>query len=174
MKLPAWAAQALMPLVLLAGVLIAALLVWQHYAPGKWLTAAPSVDATPRVPVQIEAPLKVYPQSVKPKLKLPPAYNDKSKAVVAATETKAETVITIVDTTTGEVETLVRDKPLPLLAFERHGQVRIDYGSNGSRQITRISMQQDLIQSKALHGGISATLDSDRGYFVGIGGGFKW
>ena len=167
-----------MPLVLLAGLVVAGLVMWQKFSPGKWLTAAPVVDATPRVPVKIEAPLMVYPPSVKTNLKLPPAYQDKNKSVVAATEVKpqrsAQTVITVVDTQTGDVETLVRDKPLPLLAFERHGQIRLDYGFKGGKQVTRLSVQQDLIQAKALHGGISATLDVGGEYFIGIGGGLKW
>lgn len=181
MNLPLWAKQALIPLILIMGLVISELVAWNKLSPSKWLTVAPApqIDATPRIPVQLESPIKVYPQPVKQKLKLPPAYQqDKNKSVVAATEVKpgnrAQTIITVADTQTGDVETLVRAEPLPWLAFERHGHIRIDYGFNGSKQITRLSLQQDLIQAKALHGGVSASLDSDKSYFIGIGGGFKW
>lgn len=159
-----------------AAIAAVGFVIYWNASPAPWETAPESPQLRQIDNIDLVVPkIRVYAPKAKKALQLPPeVQSNPDKHVVSAIDCGDKTAVTVIDQRTGETDLLIQKKPLPWMAFERHGQVRLDYGSNGTRQITRLSIQQDLIQVKALHGGISATLDSDRAFFVGIGGGVKW
>lgn len=151
-------------------------LVWWSMCPVPWepATTPPVLRQIDKVTITPPS-VRVYAPAAKKALKLAPEIQaDPDKHIVAAVDCGDRTIAAVLDVKTGEVTVVQQVKPLPWLAFERHGQARVDIGLKGSAQITRLSIQQDFVQAKAIHAGISATLDSDRTYFVGVGGGWKW
>ena len=146
----------------------------------KWTPAppAPQIDAIPRQEIKLPA-VMVYAPKAKQKLDLPDEIlNDPDKYVLQATrlpnDTHPATVTTVIDQQTGEVQTYVRREPLPWFAIEQTGEARIDVGIKGGLTIGRLSVREDLLQVKALHAGINASLDTDGQIFVGVGVGYRW
>lgn len=168
-----------LPLILVAACVTVAGYLFTRPAPWQVATPAPQLAEVPKVPLQIKAPLQVYAPAAKKKLRLPPAVQqDPNKSVLAATEIKPDThrqtVVTVVDAATGQTETIIRREPLPWIASDHSGEIRIDYGYKHGQAITRLSVQQNLLQLKALRAGVNATLDSDGDLFVGVGVGWWW
>lgn len=169
-----------------AGILAAAVALWYVMKPepapvGGWQPAkeAPQVAAVPKesiVPPKIE----VYTAPAKEKLNLPPSVKQDPHAhVLQSTRVPADdhpqTVTTLINDQTGQTETLVRREALPWLAAEQRGEARLAYGmKNGGVKVGRLSVQEDLVQVKALHAGVNASLDTDGRYFVGAGVAYKW
>lgn len=172
---------------LIAATWIAAVVaaLWWYLTPppaqvGQWTTAttAPQIKNVPDATI---TPAKVIVKApiAKKKLKLPPEIqDDPNKHVLDAVRIKKDThpvtVTTVIDEATGEVKTIVRREPLPWLALEQTGELRLDYGWKGGQQVMRLSLREDLLQVKALHAGVNLTLDSDGDYFVGAGVGWQW
>lgn len=142
-------------------------------------TRAPELN---KVPKQDITPPKVavYKPPAKKKLALPPeVQDDPNKYVLDSTrlpnDTHPHTVTTVIDAHTGEVQTYDRRDPLPWLAAERSNELRLDYGiKRGFDRVGRLSYRVDLLQVKALHAGITAAIDSDGEYFIGVGVGWRW
>ena len=77
--------------------------------------------------------LKVYKPGAKDKLPLPDNIkNNKDDHVINASKIKNDdrdhTVITVVNSETGESTTFDHKEPLPWLALERKSEIRLDYG----------------------------------------------
>lgn len=170
---------------LLVGLIVLAL-AWNYFrdkpAPvGTTVLAKPAAELR-GVPRQDIAPPKVpvYAPPAKKKLDLPAdVQNDPNKYVLDSVklpnDTHPHTVTTVIDEKTGEVQTFVRRDPLPWFKPEQTGEVRIDYGiKNGGIRVARLTFREDLLQVKALHVGVNATLDTDGQYFVGGGVGWRW
>jgi hypothetical protein len=140
---------------------------------------AKEVQGVVKQPVNVGT-VKAYPRASKAKLGLPVAeQQDDNQYAVAANSLKGDlhprTVVSVLDTQTGEVKQEVRIDPYPWLAAEQSGEIRLDYGVKpGGRQVSRVSITENLVSVKALHFGVSATLDSDRTAFAGVGIGYKW
>lgn len=146
---------------------------WRSVEPDKRLSAVPKVDiAPPKVPV--------YTAPAKQKLKLPDEIKDDPNKYVLTSarlpkDTHPQTITTVIDAQTGEVQTFTRREPLPWLAVEQTGELRLDYGiKNGFERVGRITLREDLLQVKTLHLGVHATLDTDGAWFAGAGVGWQW
>ena len=171
---------------MLAAVLCVFVVAWWYFTPesapiGKTViaTSAPELKKIQRQ--NIKPPkVQVYGPSSKAKLNLPIGIqDDPSKYVLGSVklpnDTHPHTITTVIDEKTGEVQTFERRDPLPWLAAEQRGELRIDAGiKNGLTRTARLSLREDLLQVKALHAGINASLDADGQYFVGVGVGWKW
>jgi CMP-2-keto-3-deoxyoctulosonic acid synthetase len=104
--------------------------------------------------------------------------------VIAATQVKADlhpqTVVTVIDSATGESVTIIKRDPYPWIAATQAGEVRLDYGyradqfSQAGKMLARLTLREDLLQLKALHIGATATMDSDGQMFAGVGLGYRW
>lgn len=151
-------------------------------------TAAPEIKATPTKPVAIKAPLRVYAggPGLKAKLRLPqPVIDDTARQVIAASQVRADdhpqTVTTVINTDTGASETFVKRDPLPWLAWDTRGEVGMYLGLKNGGAAVRIEARQGLVQVKALHVGVTASLDQSLGgaaggmdSFVGVGVWTRW
>lgn len=169
------------------GVVLAILaLAWWHFKPsptpvGSTVVAqkAPELKKVKRKDI---APPKVpvYEPPAKTRLDLPADIQyDPDKYVLDSVklpnDTHPHTVTTVIDAKTGEVQTFDRRDPLPWFEPEQTGEVRLDYGFKAGQPMTaRLTLREDLLQVKALHAGVNASLDSDGQYFVGAGVGWKW
>lgn len=172
-------------LILLAGLVVLAT-AWQVFrdkpAPvGSTVLAKPAAELRGAKHQDITPPkVPVYAPPVKKKLDLPPAVQDDPNkyvldSVKLPNDTHPHTVTTVIDATTGEVQTFDRRDPLPWFKPEQTGEVRIDYGiKNGMVNVARLTFREDLLQVKSLHAGIHATLDTDGQYFIGGGVGWQW
>lgn len=166
------------------GLLLATVALWWHFQPER----APVGQTTPAKPAdelrgegkQDIAPPKVsvYKPPTKVKLGLPQGVqDDPNKYVLGSSklpnDTHPHTITAVIDAQTGEVQTFDRLDPLPWLAAEQTGEIRIDYGyKNGLAKVWRLSAREDLLQVKALHFGLNAAIDTDAAWFVG--GGVGW
>ena len=168
------------------GLFVAAVLLWWHFLPDhapvgqpKLAKTAPELNGEQKQPI---TPPKVqaYAPPAKRKLGLPAdVQDDPNKYVLDSVklpnDTHPHTVTTVIDATTGEVQTFDRRDRLPWFRPEQTGEARIDYGiKNGMAKVARLTVREDLLQVKALHAGIHATLDTDGMYFVGAGVGWRW
>lgn len=143
---------------------------------------APQVAHETTVPVVAKAPLKVYRQEVKRKLKLPdPVQANPEQHVVASSRTapdeRPHTITTVLDTSTGEFTTLDRAEPLPWIAVSTKTEVGAFYGIKNGQPAFRVQAQQELLRVKALHLGAVASADMVGGEvdtFVGVGVWARW
>jgi hypothetical protein len=174
--------------LLFSGLILLGLLVfiWDRLTPApvpvnQWV-AAPVAKVIAHVPTVSIQPkmLRVYAPVAKKKLNLPPALQqDDNEYVISATTLKPDyhpqTTTTLVNKETGETTTVTRRDPYPWIAFQNSGEARIDYGikDTGAR-VGRLTVREDFVQVKGINLGVTATLDSDRAAFAGIGAGYKW
>ncbi len=146
---------------------------------------APILRQAPVVPVHIKRPVKTFQGKTKVNLKLPaPVIADETQQVIAATQVKADlhpqTVSTVVNTETGEVQNYVKTDPYPWLAIETRGEAKVAYGYKYrhtlgiAAPVVRLQVSYDVIRVKALTAGIIGTFDTDRDTFVGVGISYKW
>jgi hypothetical protein len=170
---------------LLLGCAILAL-AWWKFTPkpapvGTTVIAktAPELHNAPQQGIALPN-VRVYTPPAKKALSLPTdVQDDPSKYVLGSAklpgDTHPHTVTTVIDAKTGTVQTFDRREPLPTLAAEQHGEVRIDYGfKNNLVKVGRLSLREDLLQVKALHAGINAAVDTDGAWFAGAGIGYRW
>jgi hypothetical protein len=168
--------------------LVAALCVaaWWYFKPvpapvDTWhpATPAPQIITVPKTAIR-PAKVSVYAPAAKSKLSLPQLIAaDPAKHVLDASTIKADdhpqTIVTVIDEQTGDVQTFVRSEPLPWLAAEQRGELRFDVGvKNGLATVGRLTLREDLLQVKALHAGLNASADTDGSFFVGAGVGYRW
>jgi hypothetical protein len=170
---------------LLIGLVILAL-VWWYYTPkpppvGDTVLATPAKELKGQPKQDITPPkVPVYTPPMKKALGLPVDVQDDPKKYVLGSaklpkDTHQHTVTTVIDAKTGEVQTYDRRDPLPWLAAEQTGEIRIDYGfKNGLVKVGRLSLREDMLQVKATHAGINAAVDTDGAWFVGAGVGYRW
>lgn len=146
---------------------------------------APAVRNAPRVPVSIKAPVVTLQGDSKARLKLPEAViADKNEQVIAASQVKGDlhpqTVSTVIDTETGKVTSFTKIDPYPWFAVETRGNVGVAYGYKfrsllpEAHAVTRLQLGYDVVRVKALTVGVTATVDTDRDAFVGVGVKYQW
>ena len=170
-------------LLSLAGAVAVA---WWYFTPkpspvGETTLAKPAAELKRIKKRDITPPkVAVYEPPAKAKLDLPIGIQDDPDKYVLGSvklpnDTHPHTVTTVIDEKTGEIQTFDRRDPLPWLSVEQRGELRLDYGFKAGQPMTaRLSLREDLLQVKALHAGINASLDADGQYFVGAGIGWKW
>ena len=144
-------------------------------------TVAPEVSKIQKEEIRPPV-LRVYKPAAKEKLSLPievknnPAERVLSASVVPNT-LYSHTVIGTVNENTGEVQTFVRTNPLPLFLLQHHGYVRLGYGYRpGYGMGYKASISEDLVQIKALHFGVDATLhvDASMDRYAGVFVEYRW
>lgn len=167
-------------LMILAGVAL-----WFEYRPeavptNTWepVKPAPQVAKVDKVAVHPKQ-VQVYAPKAKAKLRLPESMQAHPEVqVIAATAITAsahpQSVVTTINTDTGQAETFIREEPLPWLALRRSGELSLHVGYKGMQKITRLSITQDMLQVKAIAAGVHAALDSDGQYFIGAGMTWRW
>ena len=121
-------------------------------------------------------PVIVYQDKAKKSLNLPETVaRDPDKKVTASTKVSASdfpnTVTSVYDTGTGATDLFIRRDPLPWLATNARYELGIGYGYSDNGSVTRLDGSVELIQVKALHIGLTGTLDSSGAYY---GGGRAW
>ena len=121
-------------------------------------------------------PVKIHQDRVKKDLNLPEAVTkDPDKKVTASTKVPASdfpnTVTSVFDTGTGATDLFIRQDPRPWLATTTRYELGIGYGASDNGSVTRLDGSVELLQIKALHVGITGTLDSSGAYY---GGGRLW
>lgn len=162
-----------------AAVVVASLFLWTLSAKiarmetGKAAPAAVASEVRAEPKVDIHPPkVQAYRPAVKAKFNLPAeALGNVNEQVLSASTIKADsrphTVITTLDTATGEVKSYDRPDPLPWLAPGQQGAIGVAYGYKNGLQVGRLYARQDLVQVKALHAGAMGTLDTDGEWFAG-------
>lgn len=166
-------------LAILAGVWL-----WWYMQPvaptNTWepVKQAPQVVKVEKVAVHPKQ-VQVYAPKAKAKLRLPDSMQANPEIqVIAATSIAASThpqsVVTTINTDTGQSETFIREEPLPWFALRRSGELSLNIGYRGMQKITRLSITQDMFQVKAISAGVHASLDSDGQYFIGAGMTWRW
>jgi len=122
----------------------------------------------------------VYKPPVKRELGLPAdVVADKNKHVAGAvkipSDTHPHTVTAVIDAKTGEIEIFDRRDPLPWLAAEQTGYVRLSYGvRTGTGAVTRLAVSENLVSIKALRFGVDGSLDSDGQGYAGAHVEYHW
>lgn len=170
----------------LAAGLVALALAWWYFTPkpapvGSTVIAKPAPELRGQPTQDITPPkVKVYTLPAKKALGLSADVHDyPNKYVLGSARLPSDThphnVTTVIDAKTGAVQTYDTREPLPWLAAEQHGEIRLDYGfKNAGVKVGRISLSEDLLQVKALHAGINVAVDTDGTFFVGAGVGWQW
>ena len=139
---------------------------------------APQVAHVKTITIQ-PAQVKVYAPEAKQKLNLPAdVQSNPSIYALSATRIKPDlrpqTIVTTLDASTGEAITYARRDPLPWLAAQQTGELRLDYGYKGISPVMRLSAREELLQVKALRLGVIGTIDSDGQFFIGAGAAVRW
>lgn len=131
--------------------------------------------------------VRVYESRAKIELKLPEAIKqDDAKEVLESTRVNADdhdqTITTVLNTETGDTETLVRREPLPWLAYRNDGSAGLYTGIKNGTPTARLELKQSIFSVKSIRLGAVATLDQPLGYsardspdyFVGVGAEYRW
>lgn len=174
-------------------LLVLGILLWHNFtqAPQKpavgvqvAATPAPLVKDIPKVSLKPKSgTVRVYASRAKIKLDLPAEIiKDDNQQVIESTQVKSDdhpqTITTVINADTGETQTLVRRDPLPWLAWDYRGSIGAYAGLKNGDPGVRIEAKQNLIQLKAVHVGVVASLDQrasgQQDYFVGVGAEYRW
>ncbi len=150
--------------------------------PAKQIAAIPKHQAVVK-----SGSVRVYESRAKITLKLPEAIKqDEAKQVLESTRVDADdhdqTITTILDTETGDTQTLVRREPLPWIAWRDDGSAGLYAGIKNGTPTARLEIKQSLFSVKAIRFGAVATVDQPLGYaattspdyFVGVGAEYRW
>lgn len=149
-------------------------------------TPAPEVKKVETIAKPIKSKtVKVYPATVKKKIKLPEVVlENPAMEVIASSQVKADdrpqTVTTLINTDTGESQTFVKRDPLPWLDFNKRGEAGMYMGIKNGEPTIRLEAKQNVFQVKALNFGVTASIDQPLGgaqgvdYFVGAGAWVRW
>ncbi len=86
------------------------------------------------------------------------------------------TVTAVLDTQTGASSLYIRNDPRPWFAPSMRAELALDYGYKRDRDapVFRAGARVDLLQIKALHFGLTGSVDSDSAWFVGAGIAVRW
>lgn len=189
-KVMPWLAPATLILVLL----VAGLSLWSLVSPvgapsvGVHVPAAPApaVAQVDTVATSIQTgTVQAFKPAAKARLKLPAALQAApEQQVIAASMVRPDshvtTLTTLVDTETGEIQTLQRREPLPWLARDASGRLDLLLGQTDEGPVARLSVQQNLLQIKALRLGVAAAVTQHLGghpetdWLVGVNLGTTW
>lgn len=171
--------------ILLSGLAVLAIAWWYYTPPSapveEWKPAKQDkrLSGTSTKTIKPPGGVVVYDPPAKEKLDLPDEVKkDPKKHVTAAvtvpSDEHPQSVVTIFDESTGQTTALTQRMAFPLLAAEQRGQVWLGYGLRNGARVGRIMLREDLLQVKALHLGLNASLDTDGAWFVGVGVGYRW
>lgn len=168
--------------------------VWQAFAPadrppvGAYVPAmpAPAVARVETVATPIRSgTVRTLAPAAKARLELPVAIQAApEKQVIAAStvppDNHAYTLTTLIDTETGEVQTLQRREPLPWLGRDASGRLDMTLAQTDEGPVARLSATQNLLRVKAWSLGVSGAVTqhlggrTDTDWLVGINLGTSW
>lgn len=147
---------------------------------------APEVkhEAKAQTPIKAKT-VKAYKPAIKKELKLPEHVQlDAAAVVIAASQVKpddhSQTITSVLDVDTGEVETYVKRDPLPWLAWDKSGEAGIILELQNGEPAVRLEARQNLFQVKAVHfggtGSVEQTLNgsNETKWSIGFGGWGHW
>ncbi len=149
-------------------------------------TPAPAVAKVATVATPIQAgTVRTYRPEAKRALKLPEAVQAAPEQQVIAASTvrpdsHAYTLTTLINTETGEVETLQRREPLPWLGRDPSGHADLLLGYRDGGPVARLSITQNLMQVKALRLGVAGSVTQSLGatagteWLLGLNLGMTW
>lgn len=137
---------------------------------------APQIKAIPKTDIR-PPKVMVYAQKAKGKLKLPePMQADPNVHVLEATRVKADdhphTVTTVINSETGEIQTLDRRDPLPLFAFKKSGALGLEH--DFILRTSTLYARQDFLSIKSINVGGRLSLDSDRQLAAKVSVEWRW
>lgn len=182
----------LLPAALALALMLAGLALWNIVFPpvkapvGVYVPAAPALEKVETVATPIKSgTVRTYQPAAKKALKLPAAIQAApAQQVIAAStvrpDTHTTTLTTLVDTETGEIQTLQRREPLPWLARDASGRLDLLLGQTDEGPVARLSVQQNLLQIQALRLGVAAAVTQHLGghpetdWLVGVNLGTTW
>lgn len=162
-----------------------AVFIWVKSVPNAqpvntWHAATPAKEVQ-TVEKQVIVPkyIVVYKDSAKQAMELPADVKaDPDIHVLEATQLVAndhpQQVVCTQNAANGESDILIRAQPLPWLASENKGEVRLSYGFTNAGLRARLSANEDLLAIKALHFGVNGSIDGSGNTFAGVGVGYKW
>jgi hypothetical protein len=137
-----------------------------------------------QVEVALKTPnktIKTYKADLKKKLPIPKeaVANDNiqvTDSVIVPASERPTYATSSVDLTTGETTTHTAPAPRPWFAVENRGAIALDYGlkRGAAAPVIRLNGRYDLVQTKALHWGVSGSAFSDGDYFGGAGVEYRW
>lgn len=111
----------------------------------------------------------------------PPSITRPTESVIAASRVEADsphpkTLVTTVDTETGDVRTIERTEPLPWLRASTRGEVGLYYGfkSGEPAPVVGVHAKQALLDLKALRVQAMASAAQTGDWFAGIGVAYRW
>ncbi|OAM52911.1 hypothetical protein A7981_05600 [Methylovorus sp. MM2] len=148
----------------------------------------PEVKHAKTIDVPLTTPnrtIKAYSSEAKANIALPKdVLDDAAKSVtsssILSSSESRQVVTSVLDTQTGTTTAYVSSAADPWFATETRGQFTIDYGFKRGTQglgvspVGRANYRLDLIQTKRIHWGLSASAYTDGDAFVGVGGSYRW
>lgn len=151
-------------------------------------TPAKQVAAIPKHQAVVKSgTVRVYESRAKIELKLPEAIKqDDAKQVLESTRVSSDdhdqTITTVLNTETGDTETLVRREPLPWLAWDTHGGIALGAGIKDGQPTTSLEGRQNIFAIKEAHFGfrgnfdqpINPTPDTKSSYYIRFVGEYTW
>lgn len=163
-------------------------LMWAWYRPEPPMSSAAfaeakearAVNALLKQDVPVRA-VKVLPKAAAvKKLKLPRevADNPATEVLTAVDVPRSRggaTVVTLIDSTTGEARTLVREKKPPLVSLELGTEIGMRYGlsSEGGRQAVAFA-RQDLLRVGPAYLAVYGEVDSDADALAMVEVSYRW
>lgn len=165
----------------LAIVSVIGLTFYKPSATGEYqpATGSPQVaDIAPTTAPIKSGTVKVLRGGAK-RLKVPVTETEEvQQSSVIESSDHANTVVTVLDTDTGESRTVVREEPLPWLAWDKHGEAGMYAGFSNQGPTIRLEARQGIAQIKAVHigliGSIDKPLSGNTRAFVGVGAWARW
>lgn len=140
--------------------------------------ATPAESALDGPTETVTAPVAVHSDKAKKKLRLPKTLTDNRDVKVLTATTLEEcdkTVMTVLNTTTGESSMLVRDEPAPLFSSASLSSVGVSYGvSDSGAALWQVSGAYEVARIKAARLGIVGTVDAQGRWFAGVGVRVTW
>lgn len=169
---------------LLAGVLLS--IIYQvdqpEPAPSVVTLATPAKVLTRVERVQIPCEtVQAYAPEAKRRISLPEAVRKNPDAhVLASSDVRADErdtrISTVLDTSTGAVDTYAETLPLPWLRPESRGEVGLYYGVKPGQpgMVGRLQARYDVLQIKGSHVGAIGSFDTDGETYAGVGFSYRW
>ena len=171
----------------IAGILLAACAVWYSSKPAP---VAPVGEVRPAqeaheitdVPHETIHPAAVIVHTAAAKTDLglsPKVIADPAEHVVVADTVKCQddhpqTVVALLNDQTGVVTNEQKTEPLPWIAVETKSDVGLYYGFKRGVTVLRGAFNYEVLEVKALHFGVTASVDNDGELFAGVGVKYKF
>lgn len=156
-------------------VATAAWTFWPHQKPavGVVTPLPPAKEAkhVKKAPVHPKS-VMAYPDKLKADMRMPaPVAHDPNEKLITTGHLSADarpyTLMTTLNTETGESTISARPDPLPWLAPGRRGAVGVAYGLQDGKPTAQLYGYHDLLQVKSLYAGVRGEVDQHAQWFAG-------